>query len=90
MKVYVQDYVESSSSQMFVIDDALLAEAKTSIQKEILGAHHFRTSMVWRMPPPSSRSYLKTPKMPKLIENETRNCLSLAADNISLQREARL
>ena len=41
MKVYVQDYVESSSSQMFVIDDALLAEAKTSIQKEILGAKHF-------------------------------------------------
>ena len=29
---------------------------------------------------------LKTPKVPKLIENETRICLSLAEHNISIQQ----
>ena len=31
--IFVQDGVNSSSSQVFAIDDALLTEGKTSIQK---------------------------------------------------------
>ena len=38
-------------AQVQAIDDAVLAEAMTSIRKEILGARHYQEKIgIWRMP----------------------------------------
>ena len=68
---------------MFAIDDALLAEEKTIIQKGCAAYFHMENSITFLT------KYLVTKKMPKLLENETRNFSSLAAKNLFPFREKR-
>ena len=74
---------------MFAIDDALLAEEKTRIQKTLLGTQYFRRRLVYGECQHLLHEVLNDKeKRPKLLENEARNFSTLVADKISFYREA--